>query len=771
MEQTNYLSDKIKMLACSLAVFFLLSLFSNMLFAQSISEPELKNSEDGKYTGLREGEAKDSTLAIVLSGGGAKGIAQIGVLRMLEEEGIRPDLITGTSIGSILGGLYAIGYSIDDLEKLANELDWAYYFDDEIERKYFPIYERMAAERYQLRFSFEKGKISIPTGVVRGKKIALLLSRLTIPAHNIQNFDDFEIPFRGIATDFETGEAVAYDKGDLADVMRASMSIPSVFVPFEIGDRILIDGGVTRNLPVEDAIYMDADKIIAIDIGAPLYNRDNLGSILDVLDQTSSFRIVESNKEQATLADVVIKPEIGDISALSFDQNDRLMFRGKKAAEKMMPQVKELVSVKADLPPRGVNLPEEIEVTYFEIEGCTAKELKTIKKLLQIKECKVYTLDEIESRIKELYGSELVALASYRIIPEDGGYLLKVKVQTQSGDFVRMSANYDSRLKAGLLLNLTLRNRIFSGSKFNVDLKISENPTLDIDYFVHTSGRPNIAWQLGARGHFYPGLTFIDGAKESLFDIRHFQTEANVFSTFNNRFFISTGLGLEQFIRSEEFFDPNKDDTRFSQAFVQFRFLRDTYDREHFPSSGSFIQLDGQYSFQRHLKSDAIDTLVSIPNDNAKIRLQIIKALPVSKKITTIIGVDAAYTRRVENNYLNRYYLGRAMLGERSHVEFAGLRYMEQPVSAFAAAQFKLQFEPVADFFTSFVFNSAFYNLENYEIADGLITDKVITEEDFIYGLGLELGMLTRLGPVSFSAEYNFLYNRPNFFLHIGHTF
>ncbi len=768
MKQTNY-SSKIK--AASLIAFFLMSLLFNPLFAQSTKEYESEEDLDKDYTGLVKKAPKDSTLAIVLSGGGAKGIAQVGVLRTLEDEGIRPDLITGTSIGSILGGLYAIGYSIEDLEKLANELDWAYYFDDEIERKFFPVYERMSAERYQIRFSFNKGKITLPTGVVRGKKIALLLSRLTIPAHNIHNFDDFEIPYRGIATDFETGEAIAYDKGDLADVMRASMSIPSVFVPFEIDDKILIDGGVTRNLPVEDAIYMDADKIIAIDIGAPLYNRESLGSMLDVLDQTSSFRIVESNKEQATLADVVIKPEIADISALSFDQNDRLMFRGKKAAEKMMPEIKKLVTGKENLPERGVTLPEEIEVTYFEIEGGNEKELKTIQKLLQIEECKIYTLDEIESRIKELYGSELVALASYRIIPEDGGYLLKVKVQPQPGDFVRLSANYDSRLKAGLLLNLTLRNRIFSGSKFNVDLKVSENPSLDVDYFVHTSGRPNIAWQLGARGRFYPGLTFVDGEKESLFDIRHFQTEANIFSTFNNRFFISTGIGVERFVRSEEFFDPNKNDTRFNQAFAQFRFLRDTYDREHFPTSGSFIQFDGQYSFERNLKSEATDTIVTIPNDNAKVRLQAIKAVPVSKKLTTILGVDAAYTRRVENNYLNRYYLGRALTNERSHVEFAGLRYMEQPVSAFAAAQLKLQVEPVTDFFTSVVFNSAFYNLKSYELVDGLLTDKVITEEEIIYGVGLELGLLTRLGPASFSLEHNFLYNRLNFFLHLGHSF
>ncbi len=719
-------------------------------------------------------QSKDSLkVALVLSGGGAKGLAQIGVFNILEAESVRPDLITGTSIGSILGGLYAIGYSIGQLEDLANGTDWLYYFDDELERRYFPIYERGAAERYQIRFTLDNGKINFPIGVVRGKKISLLLSRLTIPAHGIHDFDDFEIPFRGVATDLETGQAVSYGEGDLADVMRASMSIPSVFVPFEIGDKILIDGGVARNLPVQDALDLGADKVIAIDIGAPLYKKEDITSILDVLDQTSSFRIVESNKEQTALADVVVKPRIDDISALTFDKNKVLMMKGKVATHEKVDEINALFPYKKPLATRGVVIPEEVELVDFEIKGCSDKELKTVNNLLQIQICKTYTLDQIENRIKELYGSELVALANYRLIPDEleDGYKLIINVQPQRGEFVRLSANYDSRLKAALLLNLTLRNRLISGSKFNVDLKVSENPSLDIDYFVNTSTRPNVGWHLGVRGNFYPGLTYVDEKKGDLFGLRHFSTTADIFSTFDNRFLVSAGIGLERYVRSEEFFDPDRNELRLNQAFIQGRFLRDNFDREHFPTAGSYLELLGKYPFERSLRLPDSDSTSTINSDNAMLRLQAIKAFSAGKKLTPIMALDAGYIHRAENNYLHQFYLGRSLPGEMTHVGFMGLRYMELPVSTYLAGQLKFQLEPVTDIFTSLVFNGAFFQTKNLELIDGLPTDLEIIKEDYIMGTGLELGMHTRLGPATFNVEYNWTEERFNFWMHLGHLF
>jgi len=195
-------------------------------------------------------QAKRPKIGYAFGGGGAKGIAEIGVLRVLEEAGIRPDYVTGTSIGSIVGGLYAIGYSVEDLEELSNEIDWDYYFNDEINRTDLPIEERLISDRYQLKLNIEDGKIQLPGGFVQGQKVGLLLSQLTLPVHGVDNFDDFDIPFRCVAADFETGEPVVLGKGSLAKAIRASMSIPSVFEPIEIDGRLLIDGGVVRNLRI-----------------------------------------------------------------------------------------------------------------------------------------------------------------------------------------------------------------------------------------------------------------------------------------------------------------------------------------------------------------------------------------------------------------------------------------------------------------------------------------------------------------------------------------
>ena len=716
-------------------------------------------------------QKKKSKVAVALSGGGSKGIAQIGCLKVLEQEGIRPDLITGTSIGSILGGLYAIGYSIEDLEKLADELDWEYYFNDELERIHYPVEERFATDRYQIRFPFQNGKIELPRGFVKGQKISLLLSRLTIPAHGITNFDDFEVPFRGIATDFETGKAVVYGSGDLADVMRASMSIPSVFEPFSIDGKLLIDGGVARNLPVKDAFDMGAETVIGIDIGAPLYKKDELSSILNILDQTSSFRVVESNLEQAKLASVIIRPKIDDIGALSFDQNDTLMERGRKAALEKLSDIKALIVPNTAAPHRGVNIPEEVNIVSFQINGSDEKQIKTIQNLLQIRTPKIYKLDEIENRLKKLYGSGLVKLASYRLLPEGDGYRLVVIATAQKGEFLKVSANYDSRLKAGLLLNLTLRNRIFTGSKFSVDIKISENPALLIDYLAYTARRPNVGWRVGGKMHFYPGLSYVDGKKDEQFQMRHFNVEANVFSALNNRFLVSTGIGREGYVRTEEFFDPEEDNLRLNQTYLQVKFLRDTYDRLHFPQDGSQVIFEGKYSFSRKLKLLESDSSSAIASNNAMLRLQASKVFPASKKVKPVVFFDAGYTHEVENNFLNRFYLGRSIPNEITHTEFTGLAYMERPVSAYAIGGLKLQVEALPDIFTSAIFNYGYYNLKSFKVDEIGITEQVVNEKGSLFGAGVELGWLTVLGPTIFTAEYNFVQKRMNYSLHLGYIF
>lgn len=750
MRQTNNIHFKRRFQAgFFLLIILIINPFFNPIFAQN----------------------KKGGVAFALSGGGSKGIAQIGCLKVLEEEGIRPELITGTSIGSILGGLYSIGYTIEDLENLADELDWEYYFNDELERIHYPVEERFATDRYIIGFPIKNGKIALPTGFVKGQKISLLLSRLTIPAHGITNFDDFEIPFRAIATDFETGQAVVYGSGDLANALRASMSIPSVFEPFPIDGKLLIDGGVARNLPVEDAFGIGAETVIGIDIGAPLYKKEQLASVLTILDQTSSFRVVESNLKQAELADIIIRPQVDDISALSFDQNDTLMARGERAALKVLPEIQEIITNQVSVKRRGIDIPEEVNVVAFEIGGCLDKEVTGVKNLLQIRTPKVYKLDDIENRIKKLYGSGLVRMASYRLLKEGEGYRLIINVTTQKGEFIKLSANYDSRLKAGLLFNLTLRNRIFNGSKFSLDLKVSESPAVIMDYLAYTARRPNIGWHLGGKAHSYQGFTYTDGKRDEQFRLRHFSAEANVFSALNNRFLVSAGIGAERYVKAEEFFNPDEENQRLNQTFLQVEFLRDTYDRIHFPTDGSKVVFESKYAFARKLELVDSDTTSAIASTNSMMRLQATKIFSVSKRINPFLSFDGGYIHQVENNFLNRFYLGRAIPNEVTHVESVGLNYMEKPVSAYAQVGLKMQIEALPNIFTSPMFNYTYYQLKSFEVNETGITEEVITEKDSFFGAGIELGWLTVIGPAIITAEYNFAETRMNYSLHLGYIF
>ena len=192
-------------------------------------------------TSYAQSPTKTEKLGLVLSGGGAKGLAHIGVLKVLEEEGIEPQFITGTSMGSIVGGLYAIGYTAADLEKVAHEIPWLEYFDDEVSRNAQPIEAKEKSERYQFSFPVVDGKIQFPKGFIQGTKMSMLLSQLTLPVHQTENFDDFFIPFRCVATDLLTGEGHIFDKGFLPDAMASSSCIPTVFEPRVIGDKTLIE--------------------------------------------------------------------------------------------------------------------------------------------------------------------------------------------------------------------------------------------------------------------------------------------------------------------------------------------------------------------------------------------------------------------------------------------------------------------------------------------------------------------------------------------------
>lgn len=278
-------------------------------------------------------------IGLVLSGGGALGLAHVGVLKVLEEYRVPVDAVAGTSMGAIVGGAYAAGYSAAEVEALVRSTDWVGLLDDRPPRRDVPYRRKVDDFRYltRLELGFNHGRFQAPRGLIAGQQFGFELQRLLLHTAGVDSFDQLPIPFRAVAADIETGDMVVLDHGSLARAIRASMSVPGVFAPVEIDGRLLVDGGIVRNLPVDVMRSMGVDVVIAVDIASPLDPREELDSPVEVTGQMVSMVIRANSERQGWAADVLIKPEVAGFHGADFDRADELIPRGEAAARSLEP--------------------------------------------------------------------------------------------------------------------------------------------------------------------------------------------------------------------------------------------------------------------------------------------------------------------------------------------------------------------------------------------------------------------------------------------------
>ncbi len=294
---------------------------------------------------MAESESPDAgerpRVGLVLGGGGARGAAHIGVLKVLEDQRIPIDVIAGTSMGAVVGGLYASGMSAAELEALAGSLDWAAALNDQSNREFLSFRRKQDDSEFpvDLELGLRGTDLVLPQGVIQGQKLDLLLRELTLHVSQINDFDQLPIPFRAVASDIERGDRYVMQRGDLANAIRASMSVPAVFTPVEIDGRLLVDGGITGNLPVDVMQQMDVDVIIAVDAEFPLYGRDGLTSALAISEQMLTILIRKQTLQQIESLgerDVLIRPDLGLYASSNFGEIEETIGPGEAAAREQL---------------------------------------------------------------------------------------------------------------------------------------------------------------------------------------------------------------------------------------------------------------------------------------------------------------------------------------------------------------------------------------------------------------------------------------------------
>lgn len=551
-------------------------------------------------------------IGLALSGGGARGAAHVGLLKVLERERIPIDYIAGTSMGSIVGGMYASGLSPEEIEAQLVAVDWDDVFDDKIDRKN-RSFRRKTDDRLWLmsgKVGFKDGDVTLPAGLVQGQKINQLLISLTLPVADVEDFDELAIPFRAVAADIQTGETVVLGAGRLPMAIRASMSIPAIMTPVPWGDRNLVDGGIASNLPIEIVRDMGADIVIAVDISTPLSDEDVSTSLLSITGQLTGLltrRNVEAEIATLTDQDILLIPDLGDIGSGDFDRIARAIPTGVESAESHLAQLQKLSldeaafaeHVAARPTPRAT--PPVIEFVQFEnrssIEDAFLLGKIQASQPGQTLVGRPLDVEQLKVGIDELYGLEIFSHISYEVVQDDGKHGLHVIVipKAYGPDYLQVGVKWQSSFNGEGNFNFSaglLKTEINAwNAEWRNAVVIGEEPGVLTEFFqpLGRTGR----WFASARASAdqFNVNRFATGSTDIEEQFRISQTAASVyggreFGTWGRGSLIYTrGFGT----REIRIGDPSTPDVDFDIGEVSMELQADRLDDLYYPSDGHFL--------------------------------------------------------------------------------------------------------------------------------------------------------------------------------------
>ena len=374
-------------------------------------------------------------IGLVLGGGGARGAAHIGVIEVLEREHIPICRIAGTSMGAIVGGMYAAGYSPEDMHRIIEGIDWGDVFSDDPAREERPMRRKAADYRYLLNFEigWREGRIATPVGVVQGQKLLMLLRRLLLSTWDIDDFDKLAIPFRAVATDIVNGKPVVFGSGELPLAIRASMSVPGAFAPTEVGDQLLVDGGIMDNVPVDVIRAMGAQRLIVVDVGTPLGKASELSNPLSLLSQMVGAMMIRTTTTQlASLHgdDILIQPELGDLGSGEFARASEAIAIGRAAAEGAVERLRALsappVVWQQFVEQHRVRTFDPGLVAFLRVDESKTRSGEFVQRSLEKNVGKPFDPEQLEHDIGTVYGRGNYQQIDYRVEAEgkDHGILI-----------------------------------------------------------------------------------------------------------------------------------------------------------------------------------------------------------------------------------------------------------------------------------------------------------------------------------------------------------
>jgi len=552
-------------------------------------------------------EMERPKIGLVLAGGGARGAAHIAVLKYLDAHGIPVDLVTGTSMGAIVGGLYASGLSALAIESLMLEMDWESALVDDVPRQDRSMQRKFREDRFSVGGTpgFSQRELKFPSGAIQGQNVILELQRMTAHVAHVRDFNALPRPFKAVATDIVSGEMVVLDQGDLAVALRASMGVPAVFAPIEVDGRLLVDGGITNNLPVGLAKEMGAEILIVVDITSPMLEREGLTNLLSITDQLTRLLVVNNTVNQKALltsSDVLLVPNLEDFSAIAFSDAAAVIATTENYLQGRSADFESLKGFTVEAPSSEYRA-STVRIDEIQLINRSKLDDQVLLNRVLTKVGDVFDLERVAQDVNRVHGLGQFELVSYQFKTIEDRTLLEIAADDKDWgpNYLHFGFNLESEFKhdsrVSFLLGYSRQQLSPSGAEWIGSVSLGDEPGIDASLY----------WPFGRSGEFYwfSDMGYSDQAlydyssnkRTSVYALRGFDGGFGVGYEYLGRWRTTLGLRQSQGRALAVSGFAVRDNLKFRDSSLQWQFTFDTRDDVDFPAHGAIVEAEWDYYF------------------------------------------------------------------------------------------------------------------------------------------------------------------------------
>lgn len=707
-----------------------------------------------------QAQQKKAGIGLALSGGGAKGLAHIGILKAIDSAELNIDYLTGTSMGSIVGGLYAAGYSADSIEMIARTINWDMVLSNTMPMNYFTMEEKSEFGKYALELPLKDFKLKIPAGFLESQELWLTLEKYFYPVAAIKDFDQFSIPFRCISNNLMNGDVEVLGKGNIVPAVRSSMALPGIFSPIDIDGKRMIDGGVLRNLPVKEVREMGASYAIGVSVSSPVSTLDELDNAFAVTTQAIFINDQKSYAEQSALCNKLINIPMGSFTSGSFDQSDGIIDLGIDIGRKFYPYFKHLAdSLKAANPQytfRRNRLPDvqSYKLSSVKVNGLKKFEENAFFEQIGFDSSNTINSDQLQKNTRRAFAYRMYKSVTYHIQPaENGTFELEYDVKPESRTKMKLGINENSFTGFGVLLNVTTRNTFTPFSRSMISLNVGENFRGMLEH-LQMFGYRN-PWSNRFRVYYESQKvpTFTDFRKTGEYALKYLQID--------DRFQLSAkkksagGIGMQwEYLDAEPKVETGLYFNGSTNYFNLYGFWQyNNLEQPFFAPRGTVIDLMAGYvtgiapNFTVYrdgvLLGDITKDLLDYGN-YARVTASVHNTMRLSKRLSWINQLQGGANLSDKVSLLNNFFGGGVSPTFRNQVQMVGLLEGETDSESMISVQTGPRYNPFGGLYVS--------------LNGGLMTYDFVQKsslpnmtQQWLASIGLTLAYDTPIGPVSFT--------------------